>query len=102
MILDDVRVQWLRDRALAVLGLTDPAPFEELLNRGDGEEGRAVLLFFDRGPEEGDDEREAGATLLLLRAEQRGQDGEEAAQVTQTSLQTSSRRKARITSLLSS
>uniref|UniRef100_A0A8C3JB17 Dynein axonemal heavy chain 10 n=1 Tax=Calidris pygmaea TaxID=425635 RepID=A0A8C3JB17_9CHAR len=74
MILDDVRVQWLRDRALAALGLTDPAPFEELLNRGDGEEGRAVLRFFDRGTEEGDDEGEVGATLLLLRAEWRRQD----------------------------
>lgn len=78
MSLDDVRVQWLRDRALAVLGLTDPAPFEELLNRGDGGEGRAVLRFFDRGSEEGDDESEAAAALLLLRAERRGQDGEEA------------------------
>ncbi|XP_074463065.1 dynein axonemal heavy chain 10 [Larus michahellis] len=83
MILDDVRVQWLRDRALTVLGLTDPAPFEELLNRGDGEEGRAVLLFFDRCTREGDDEREAGATLLLLRAERRGRDSEEAVGVTE-------------------
>ncbi|PKU30569.1 hypothetical protein llap_19128 [Limosa lapponica baueri] len=79
MILDDVRVLWLRDRALAALGLTDPAPFEELLDRGDGEEGRAILRFFDRGTEEGDDEGEAGATLLLLRAEWCRQDGEEAA-----------------------
>ncbi|KAM9219274.1 dynein axonemal heavy chain 10 [Leptosomus discolor] len=75
MSLDDVRLQWLRDRVLAVLGLTDPVPFEELLNRGDGEEGRTVLRFFGRGTEDGDDEREAGTALLLLRAERRPEDG---------------------------
>ncbi|GAB0196984.1 dynein axonemal heavy chain 10 [Grus japonensis] len=66
MSLDDVRVQWLRDRVLAVLRLTDPAPFEELLSRGDGEEARTVLRFFDRGDREGDNESAAGTTLLLL------------------------------------
>ncbi|KAM9259890.1 dynein axonemal heavy chain 10 [Cariama cristata] len=78
MSLDDVRLQWLRDQALAVLGLTDPAPFEELLNRGGGEEARTVLRFFDRGTEGRGDESEAGPALLLLRAERLGEDGEEA------------------------
>ncbi|CAM9556184.1 unnamed protein product [Bubo scandiacus] len=78
MSLDDVRLQWLRERAAAVLGLTDPAPFEELLNRGQGEEARAVLRFFDRGAEDGESASEAGTALLLLRAEQRGEDSEEA------------------------
>ncbi|KAK4813186.1 hypothetical protein QYF61_014017 [Mycteria americana] len=80
MSLDDVRLQWLRDRVLAVLGLTDPAPFEELLNRGDGEEARTVLLFFDRSTDDGDNESEAGTALLLLRAERCSKDGEEAAE----------------------
>ncbi|XP_054248884.1 dynein axonemal heavy chain 10 [Indicator indicator] len=80
MSLNDVRVQWLRDRALAVLGLIDPAPFEELLNRDDGEEARAVLRFFER-----DDETEAGMALLLLRAEGRSQNDELAAGMTQES-----------------
>uniref|UniRef100_A0A8B9MLI2 Dynein axonemal heavy chain 10 n=1 Tax=Accipiter nisus TaxID=211598 RepID=A0A8B9MLI2_9AVES len=72
MSLDDVRLQWLRDRALAVLGLTDPAPFEELLNRGDGQAAWTVLRFFDRGTEDGDNESATGTALLLLRAEWRG------------------------------
>lgn len=72
MSLDDVRVLWLRDRALALLGLSDPAPFEELLSRA--EDARVVLLFFGLGAE---DERGAGTALLLLRAERAGPDGEE-------------------------
>ncbi|KAM6051570.1 dynein axonemal heavy chain 10-like [Theristicus caerulescens] len=74
MSLDDVRLRWLRDRVLAVLGLTDPAPFEELLNRGDGEEARTVLLFFDRGADDRARESEAGTALLLLRAERRSEE----------------------------
>ncbi|XP_030358369.1 dynein heavy chain 10, axonemal isoform X4 [Strigops habroptila] len=83
MSADDVRLRWVRDRVLAALGLTHPAPFEELLSRGHGEEARTVLRFFDRGTTEGrDEEREAGAVLLLLRAERRGGDGEEGAEMT--------------------
>ncbi|XP_062480123.1 dynein axonemal heavy chain 10 isoform X3 [Pezoporus occidentalis] len=79
----DVRLQWVRDRALAALGLTQPEPFEELLSRGHGEEARTVLRFFERGTPEGrDEETEAGAVLLLLRAEWRGGDGEEGAEMT--------------------
>uniref|UniRef100_A0A8C5JCI3 Dynein-1, subspecies f n=1 Tax=Junco hyemalis TaxID=40217 RepID=A0A8C5JCI3_JUNHY len=53
MSLDDVRVRWLRDRALSLLGLSDPAPFEELLSRG--EDARVVLRFFGLGAEGGED-----------------------------------------------
>ncbi|XP_064889438.1 dynein axonemal heavy chain 10 isoform X2 [Columba livia] len=81
---DDVRVQWLRDRVLAALGLTDPAPFEELLQRGHGEGARAVLRFLERGAPDGDGESEADTALLLLRAERRGEDGEKAAGMTQS------------------
>ncbi|XP_071619148.1 dynein axonemal heavy chain 10 isoform X2 [Heliangelus exortis] len=80
MRLDDVRLQWVRDRVLALLGLSDPAPFEELLSRGGGEEARAVLRFFEGGTEDGVNESEAGAALLLVRAEQRGEDGDEEAE----------------------
>lgn len=73
MSLNDVRVRWLRDRALALLGLSEPAPFEELLSRR--EDARVVLLFFTLST---DDESEAGKTLLLLlRAERPGPAGEE-------------------------
>ncbi|XP_038008579.1 dynein heavy chain 10, axonemal [Motacilla alba alba] len=70
MSLDDVRVRWLRDRALSLLGLSDPAPFEELLSRG--EDARVVLRFFGLGAEGGED---AGTALLLLRAERPGPAG---------------------------
>ncbi|KAM4891097.1 dynein axonemal heavy chain 10 [Sylvia borin] len=70
MSLDDVRLLWLRDRALALLGLSEPAPFEELLSRGEG--GRIVLRLFGLGSE---DESGAGTALLLLRAERPGPDG---------------------------
>lgn len=72
-----MRVQWLRDQALASLGLSDPAPFEELLNRHGGEGARTVLRFFSRGAE--DDEEKKAAGVLLLRIERRPQEIEEAA-----------------------
>ncbi|XP_040439457.1 dynein heavy chain 10, axonemal [Falco naumanni] len=74
MSLDDVRLQWLRDRVLTVLELSDPAPFEELLNRAGGQEAGAVLRFFDRGSEAGDNGSAAGAALLLLRAQRCGEE----------------------------
>lgn len=77
MSLNDVRVRWLRDQALASLGLSDPAPFEELLNRHGGEGARTVLSFFSRGAE--DDEERKAAGVLLLRVERRPQETEEAA-----------------------
>ncbi|XP_031448519.1 dynein heavy chain 10, axonemal isoform X3 [Phasianus colchicus] len=82
MSLGDVRVRWLRDRALAALGLTDATPFEELLNRDGGEAGRAVLRFFNGGAESDDG---VAAALLLLRAERRPHDGGEAADMIQKS-----------------
>lgn len=77
MSLDDVRVRWLRDRALSLLGLSDPAPFEELLSRA--EDARVVLRFFGLGAEGGEDASGAGTALLLLRAERPGPAGEERA-----------------------
>lgn len=76
MNLGDVRVRWLRDRALAALGLTDAKPFEELLSRDGGEAGRAVLRFFNGGAANDED---VTAVLLLLRAERRPHEGGEAA-----------------------
>lgn len=76
MSLGDVRVQWLRDRALSALGLTDATPFEDLLNRDGGEAGRAVLRFFNGGAENDDG---VTAVLLLLRAERRPHESGEAA-----------------------
>lgn len=69
MSLEDVRVQWVRERALSALGLPDPAPFEELLNRGDGEEAEKLLRFLNRS--DAGEEGAAAASALLLRAELR-------------------------------
>ncbi|CAH2295752.1 dynein heavy chain 10, axonemal [Pelobates cultripes] len=67
MALDDPRLEWIRDRVYGAFGLSDPACFEELLNRNDGqhegkllkflnetsaEEGASTLLFFKRVREE--------------------------------------------------
>ncbi|XP_014373608.2 dynein heavy chain 10, axonemal, partial [Alligator sinensis] len=64
-----VRVQWVRERALSALGLPDPAPFEDLLNRGDGEEAEKLLRFLNRS--DAGEEGAAAASALLLRAELR-------------------------------
>ncbi|OWK54873.1 Dynein heavy chain 10, axonemal [Lonchura striata] len=73
MSLNDVQVLWLRDRALSLLGLSDPAPFEELLGRG--EDARVVLRFLGLGAEGSEDASGAGTALLLLRAERPGPAG---------------------------
>lgn len=55
-VMEDVRVQWLGLRVRHALGVKDEAPFEELLNRGDGEQAERILRFLNQGaatPEEG-------------------------------------------------
>ncbi|XP_044296574.1 dynein axonemal heavy chain 10 isoform X1 [Varanus komodoensis] len=47
--MDDVRVQWVGERLQGALGVRDAAPFEELLNRDDGEEAEALLHFLNQG-----------------------------------------------------
>ncbi|XP_063171723.1 dynein axonemal heavy chain 10 [Candoia aspera] len=47
--MDDVRVQWVGERLQQALGHSDPAPFEELLNREDGEEAARLLQFLNAG-----------------------------------------------------
>ncbi|XP_069880965.1 dynein axonemal heavy chain 10 isoform X1 [Dipodomys merriami] len=50
--MDDMRVQWMRDRVFAAFGLSDPGLFEELLSRDDGEVEDLVLHFLNRRTEE--------------------------------------------------
>uniref|UniRef100_A0A8C5S9R1 Uncharacterized protein n=1 Tax=Laticauda laticaudata TaxID=8630 RepID=A0A8C5S9R1_LATLA len=45
--MDDVRVQWVGERLQRGLGHSDPSPFEELLNRNDGEETEQLLHFLN-------------------------------------------------------
>lgn len=47
--MDDVRVQWVGDRLQSALGVKDGAPFEELLNRNDGDEAEILLRFLNLG-----------------------------------------------------
>lgn len=70
----DTRVRWLRDRALALLGLSDPAPFEELLSRR--EDADLMWVFFALSTYDKSKE-DTTLLLLLLRVERPGPDGEE-------------------------
>ncbi|XP_028911199.1 dynein heavy chain 10, axonemal isoform X3 [Ornithorhynchus anatinus] len=63
MSLDDPRVEWLRDRVYRALGLADPAHFEELVNRGDGEAEDLILHFLNRSSHE-----EGAAALFFYRS----------------------------------
>ncbi|XP_028567040.2 dynein axonemal heavy chain 10 isoform X2 [Podarcis muralis] len=47
--MDDVRVQWVGERLQSALGVKDGAPFEELLNRNDGDEAEILLRFLNLG-----------------------------------------------------
>ncbi|XP_059533127.1 dynein axonemal heavy chain 10 [Myotis daubentonii] len=60
--MDDLRVQWIRDRVYTALGLTDPQLFEELLVRNDGEAEDLILHFLNYTSEE-----EGAATLFFYR-----------------------------------
>lgn len=60
--MDDLRVQWIRDRVYTALGLTDPQLFEELLVRDDGEAEDLILHFLNHTSEE-----EGAATLFFYR-----------------------------------
>ncbi|XP_054851851.1 dynein axonemal heavy chain 10 [Eublepharis macularius] len=66
--MDDVRVQWLGERVHSALNVPEPAAFEELLSRNDGEEADTVLRFLNQRAS-ADEGGEAAA--LLLRQEQR-------------------------------
>ncbi|MEE6504167.1 hypothetical protein FKM82_005082, partial [Ascaphus truei] len=64
MSLEDARVEWIRDRVYGAFRLTDPAHFEELLNRNDGEHGGQLLRFLNER-EEGQEEEGASALLFF-------------------------------------
>ncbi|CAH1233746.1 DNAH10 [Branchiostoma lanceolatum] len=53
MALDDVRLEWMRDKVYAGLDIEDTEIFEELLNREDGEYERKILKFLNESPESG-------------------------------------------------
>ncbi|XP_055003053.1 dynein axonemal heavy chain 10 [Sorex araneus] len=61
--MDDLRVLWMRDRVYCALGLTDPALFEELLSRNDGEVEDEVLHFLNQASDE-----EAASTVFFYRS----------------------------------
>lgn len=60
--MDDLRVQWIRDRVYTALGLTEPQLFEELLTRDDGEAEDLILHFLNQTSEE-----EGASTLFFYR-----------------------------------
>ncbi|KAM5191717.1 dynein axonemal heavy chain 10 [Mantella aurantiaca] len=63
MSLDDPRLEWIRDRVYCSFGLTDPACFEELLNRNNGQQEEKLLRFLN----ESTDEEGASALFFFKR-----------------------------------
>lgn len=62
MSLDDPRVEWIRNRVCCCFYLPEPGCFEELLSRGDGEEGQKIIRFLNEVTEE-----ESASTLLFFK-----------------------------------
>ncbi|XP_069071115.1 dynein axonemal heavy chain 10 [Pleurodeles waltl] len=60
--MDDLRVQWLRDRVYAAFSLSDPTCFEDLVNRDDGENEQRILNFLSEPSTE-----EQAISLLFYR-----------------------------------
>lgn len=53
MVHDDLRVEWIRERVTAGFNLWDcPNCFDELLNRGDGEEEEKIIRYLNVVSEE--------------------------------------------------
>lgn len=62
MSLDDPRVEWIRQRVCSAFCLTDTSCFEDLLGRGDGEDGQKIIRFLNEVTEE-----ESPSTLLFFK-----------------------------------
>ena len=51
-IMDDPRIEWLRDRSYLALDIKDDAIFDDLLERDEGEAERLIAKFLNETPEE--------------------------------------------------
>ncbi|XP_007489994.2 dynein axonemal heavy chain 10 isoform X1 [Monodelphis domestica] len=60
--MDDLRVEWIRDRVYLAFQLDNPDFFEELMTRNDGEAEQEILHFLDQSSEE-----EGPATIFFFR-----------------------------------
>nr|XP_015221526.1 PREDICTED: dynein heavy chain 10, axonemal [Lepisosteus oculatus] len=63
MTLDDLRLEWIRNRVCASFYFPDEACFEELLNRADGEEEQKIIKFLNEQTSE-----ESASSLLFFKA----------------------------------
>ncbi|XP_044541337.1 dynein axonemal heavy chain 10 [Gracilinanus agilis] len=61
--MDDLRVEWIRDRVYLAFQLDNPDFFEELMARNDGEAEEEILHFLDQSSEE-----EGPATIFFYRS----------------------------------
>jgi len=50
--MDDPRIEWIRNKAYLGLNIQDPAVFEQLLERDDGEGERNIAKFINDTPTE--------------------------------------------------
>uniref|UniRef100_A0A8B9JE38 Dynein axonemal heavy chain 10 n=1 Tax=Astyanax mexicanus TaxID=7994 RepID=A0A8B9JE38_ASTMX len=62
MALDDVRLQWIRDRVCSAFYLPEPNCFEDLLSRGSGSERDKIIRFLNQISEE-----ESSSALLFYK-----------------------------------
>uniref|UniRef100_A0A4X2JQB9 Dynein axonemal heavy chain 10 n=1 Tax=Vombatus ursinus TaxID=29139 RepID=A0A4X2JQB9_VOMUR len=60
--MDDLRVEWMRDRVYVAFQITDPEYFLELMNRNDGEAEDGILHFLNQSTDE-----EGAASIFFYR-----------------------------------
>lgn len=60
MSLDDPRVEWIRQRVCSAFYMMEKSCFEDLLSRGDGEDGQKIIRFLNEVTED-----ELPSTLLF-------------------------------------
>lgn len=65
--MDDIRIEWLRNKVYASLDIKEPEVFEELLNRDEGEAERKIAKFLNETP---DDSNGALVFFKVIREEE--------------------------------
>lgn len=51
--MDDIRIEWMRNKIYLGLGITDPEVFEDLVTREDSRYESEILKFLNETPKDG-------------------------------------------------
>lgn len=51
--MDDIRIEWMRNKIYLGLGMTDPEVFEDLVTREDARYESEILKFLNETPKDG-------------------------------------------------